>query len=111
MARAQGQGRLFTKRHALHENPNLGFGPMVCPSLAQGREVREVAAGEMLCTLREWTAKAHDVDCKPQRLCLSVALVEARMHPESGWVASEHGQVVAGLGAGLECPAAGAAGS
>ena len=89
---------------------------MVCPSLAQGREVREVVAGETLCTLGQRAAKAHDADCKPQRLCPSAALVEARMHPsaphpESGRVASEHGQVVAGLGAGLECPAAGGAGS
>lgn len=48
-------------------------------------------------------------------LCSSVASVELSAHPSvlpplGGQKSSEHGQIVTGLGAGLECLAAGAAG-
>lgn len=121
MAGAQGQGRLLQKDAHYVKNPTL------CPAWASAPQSMSSPRAEGSPKLRVWEMlrpsgqranKYHDAASRPPRLCSSVALVasvEPRVHPSAppylgGRAASEHGQVVAGLGAGLECPAPGAAG-
>lgn len=109
----------FIKRCAWCKKPyslsSLGFGPIVCTRLPRAERSPELWLWEMLWPSRRRVGKAHDAHSGSLCLCPSVAWAELLVHPSvppplRGRAASEHGQVVAGLGAGLERPAARAAG-
>lgn len=120
VGQSPGLRKIFTKRHASRKKKpysmsSLGCGPIVCPWLPGAEGSLKLWLQETLWQLGQQAGKAYDEHSRSLRLCSSVALVELSVLPSvlpplGGQAASEHSQVVTGLGAGLECPAAGAGG-